>query len=438
MPQSTDKITHSLRFSYLDGIFASGMVGFTQDYFTPFLLVLGGSASLVGLLTSLPQLAGALLQLQSPEATEKIGSRKKIVTTFVLLQALMLIPIALLAWQKNVFPFWFILCATLFTALGAFAMPAWGSLMSDLIPENKRGEYFGWRNKTLGILMVSMSFVAGLILHTLEKIGIFYGFAVIFSLACIFRLVSWYFLTRMYEPALEQKREDYFNFFMFLRRLRESNFAQFVLFVAAFNFCVQLASPFFAVFMLRELHFSYLLYTVLTITATGAIYLLMGRWGRHADRVGNLRIMKFTAPIIGLLPFLWVIDQHPVFLFFVQCVSGFAWAGFNLCASNFIYDAAKPQKRTRCIAYFNVVNGVAICAGAFLGGVLVDKLPQILNYRILTLFLLSSVLRIIVGIRGPLRLKEVRPVEKVSTEALFFSMIKIKPIVGVDQKTIGF
>jgi len=37
-----DKVEKSLKFSFKDGLFASGMAGFTQDYLTPFLLVLGG------------------------------------------------------------------------------------------------------------------------------------------------------------------------------------------------------------------------------------------------------------------------------------------------------------------------------------------------------------------------------------------------------------
>lgn len=438
MPEPNEQRIRSLRFSLWDGIFASGMIGFTQDYFTPFLLLLGAGAGLVGLLSSIPNLVSALVQLKTADLSEKIGSRKKFITTFVFMQALVLLVMSWIAFSDGTSPMNFIILVTLFTSVGSFLMPVWGSLMSDLVAENKRGEYFGWRNKILGVLIVVFSFVAGNILHIFESKNIFYGFAFIFGAACICRFVSWYFLTRMYEPPLIAKKEDYFNFFMFIRRRRESNFAQFVLFVAAFNFTVYLASPFFAVFMLRELQFSYFLYTAVTVTATGMIYLMMGRWGRHADRVGNLRVLRFTAPFIAVLPLLWVFNQNPGYLFVVQCVSGFAWAGFNLCASNFIYDVAKPEKRTRCIAYFNVVNGAAICLGAFIGGILVDKVIPFLGLNILSLFVLSSILRLWVAVRGPISLKEVRPVEKVSSEQLFFSMVKIKPILGVDEKTIRF
>ena len=393
MPEQIEQRSRSLRFSLYDGIFASGMIGFTQDYFTPFLLVLGAGAGLVGLLCSIPNLISALLQLKTADLSEKLGSRKKFIAAFVFVQAMVLFFLAGIAFRGGAGPVIFIVLVTLFTSLGSFVMPVWGSLMSDLVSENKRGEYFGWRNKTMGILIVVFSFIAGNILNAFGPGNIYHGFALIFGAACAFRFISGYFISRMDEPPFVPKKEDFFIFFMFIRRRRESNLAQFVLFVAAFNFCVHLASPFFAVFMLRELQFSYFMYTAVTVTATGMIFLMMGRWGRHADRVGNLVVLRFTAPIIAILPLLWIFNQDPAYLFFVQCVSGFAWAGFNLCASNFIYDAAKPEKRTRCIAYFNVVNGVAIFLGAFLGGILMDKVLPFFGYNIFALFTLSALLR---------------------------------------------
>ena len=60
--------------------------------------------------------------------------------------------------------------------------------MSDLVPEDKRGEYFGWRNQTLGFIAIILTFAAGLILQIAKPINIFYGFAALFILAFIFRI----------------------------------------------------------------------------------------------------------------------------------------------------------------------------------------------------------------------------------------------------------
>ena len=421
-----DRVKKTLKVSFLDGIFASGMTGFTQDYFIPFLLLLGGSVKQVGILNASQNLFASLIQLKSADLTVQVKSRRKIVNSSVFLQALMLLPMVFLALRCSASIAVFIGLVVLFTSFNALAIPAWSSLMSDLVAMDKRGGYFGWRNKTLGLVTVAAGFLAGFILYKMAKLNKYYGFAIIFGCAFIFRMVSWYFLTRMHEPPLNHKKEDQFTLIMFVRRLRESNFAKFVFFVAMMNFSVNLAAPFFPVLMLRDLHFSYALYAFITVTATLTVCLMMTRWGRFADRIGNLKVMKFTSPLIGIIPLLWILNRHPIFLFFAQVFSGFAWAGFNLCASNFIFDAVTAEKRTRCIAYFNLFNGLALCLGSLLGGFLLQKLPYLFGYKIFTLFLISSFFRILVAFLMPLKLKEVRAVEKITHKDLFLSVIGIR------------
>ncbi|OGW75417.1 MAG: hypothetical protein A2Z72_00275 [Omnitrophica bacterium RBG_13_46_9] len=436
--KTNDKVKKSLRFSFFDGVFASVMVGFTQEYFIPFLLLLGATARQIGMLSAFPNFFASLTQLISADLAEKLKSRKRVINIFVLLHAIMLLPMAAIALINRVNPFVFILFVVLFTSFGALATPAWGSLMSDLVAKEKRGAYFGWRNKTLGFVAVSAAFMAGFFLNVMKKVNIYYGFAIIFVLAFLFRMLSWYFLKKMYEPPLEYKKEHYFSIIDFLKGMRKSNFARFVLFVSMMSFAVNLASPFFSVLMLQNLHFSYLLYAFITITATLTIYLMMSRWGKHADKIGNLKVIKFVSPLLGVIPLLWIFNRNPVFLVLAQIFSGFLWAGFNLCTTNFIYDSVTAQKLTRCISYFNVLNGLALCAGALFGGFLLHWLPPVFGYRILTLFLISSVLRIAIGIFMPHKLKEVRTVEQVNNNKLFFSIIGIRPILGIERKILRY
>lgn len=428
----------SLKISLTEGGFASLMTGFTQDYFTPFLLLLGATVKHVAFLNAIPNLVGSLAQLKSADITERLGSRKKTFCLFVFLQALMLLPIAVIGLFKIASPGLFILLVVLFAGWGALANPAWGSMMSDLVNRRWRGRYFGWRSRLLGFITVAAGFVAGFILYEMKEIDIYHGFAFLFFTAFFGRMVSWYYLGKMYDPPLAHTPEDSFTFIQFVRRFKESNFAKFVFFVAAMTFSVYLASPFFAVLMLRGLSFNYLQYTILTVACTLTMYLTIVRWGSHADRAGNLKIIRVTAPLIAAIPVFWLINRHPLFLFLVQAFSGFCWAGFNLAVSNFIYDAVTPAKRTRCIAYFNVVNGIALCAGSLCGGFLLPLLPELFGYKILTLCLISGLLRFFVGVFMPAFLKEVRPVEGIKSAQLFSSMIGIRPILGADRRSIKF
>lgn len=423
----------SLKYSIRDGVFVSMMNGFTLDYFTPFLILLGGTMKHVGILSALPNLFASLIQLKSPDITDKLHSRKKVVSLFILLQALMLPPMFasfFLEWRVGVF----IAVVTLFTAAGAVIMPAWGSLMADLVHEDKRGEYFGWRSKLLGITTVLATFSAGFVLHRAEKVSALWGFAIIFGLAFVFRLVSWHYMNKMHEPALEKKEEDYFSLRDFVSRYQTSNFLRFTVFVSLLKFTVNIASPFFAVLMLKNLHFDYMTFTAITVAATLASIISIRRWGHHADRVGNLKVVRSTSMLVALIPMFWLLSQNPVYLFFVQLFSGFAWAGFNLSASNFVYDAASPGKRARCIAYFNFFGGISLSAGALVGGWLAMVLPTgFLEFKAMNLILISAILRLAMAYFLPFKLKEVREVEHVRTHELLWSMVRLKPVYAKEN-----
>lgn len=419
-----NKVKKSLKASLWDGIFASAMVGLTQDYLTPYALALKATVKQIGLLSSLPNLCAALVQLKSADFTEHLSSRKRIILISVFLQALMLLPILLIPYGfRNSQPIWLIILAIFFTGFGALSLGAWLSLISEYIPMNKRGVYFGWRNRALGFIAVAASLFAGMILQ-LYKGNVFAGFWIILILAMCARFICVYFLTLHYEPKFRHSHDARFSFFDFLKRAKESNFGRFVFFVSGLNFCVNLAAPFFAVFMLRDLKFNYLTYTLVMVPVPLTTLLLIKRWGQLADRIGNIRVLKFTALFIAILPLPWIIYRHPVFLIFVQILGGFAWSGFNLCAINFFFDSVSSPKRTRCFSYFNVINGFCISIGAFLGGYLAAHLPELFGYRLLLLFLLSSTMRFLVILIFTPRIQEVRAgVEEIKALEIVKSVI---------------
>lgn len=430
------KNNDNLRNSYRVGIFGCMMNGFVLDYFTPFLILIGGTTFHIGILSSLTNLFSSISQLPSAFLSRKYRSRKKVVLFFIVLQASVLFLLILFAAQSGVHANILIALAVCFTAFGSITHPGWISILSDLVSNERRGAYFGWRARNLGFLSITAAFSAGIILYYFSGINSFYGFAVIFGLGCLSRVASFFMVLKIKEPSLAFTKEHDFSLWQFLKKMRQSNFARFVLFTASVNFCVNLAAPFFSVLMLKDLSFNYFIFTVINIAAPITLYSVIKRWGVHADRVGNLKILKFVAPLFGFIPLLWIFNQHPVYLMTAEMVSGFLWAGFNLCSSNFIIDSATPEKRTRCIAYFNVINGLALALGAITGGVLLHFVPPLHGYKILSLFLISSVLRVIVGLAMPISVKEVRPVERVSSQQLLFSMIGVRPIVGIESKVV--
>ena len=422
------KIRQSLRNSFIEGAFCSAMIGFTQQYITPFALVLKATNAQIGMLAAFPSFISSLIQLKSADVTEHLKSRVRFITIFIFFHAFMYIPILLVPFIfKENQVLWLILFVTLMASFNAFPGPAWVSLMADHIPSKSRGRYFGWRNRLLGIITVASAFLAGFILNIFGKNNLT-GFIVILALACVARFISWAYLKKMYEPPLKITKEHYFTFWDFIKRVKESNFAKFVLYVASISFAVNLSAPFFAVYMIRDLNFSYVTYTIIVTTATIATLIAIRIWGRHADIVGNMKVIHLTSFFLPLIPILWLFSHNVVYLILVQAFAGFIWAGFNLSIFNFVYDAVMPEKRTRCVSYFNVINGSAVCVGALLGGFLAKNLPILFGYRLITLFLLSGILRAIFVILILPTIKEVRRVQKINSLDLFFSVIRLRPI----------
>lgn len=430
-----DKIRKSLRYSFLDGAFFSTMFGCGDTYFSPYAIFLKATNLEIGLLAALPGFFASLFQLRAPELTARFG-RKTFMTATALLQALIYIPIILIPFvlASNPVPY-LIAAVSLYSIAYSLSLPAWASIMTQYLPRGSRGKYFSWRQRTTGFITVGATFAAGLVLYLFPKTSV-WGFTCIMSAAMAARFFSTYNLSKMHEPKLVEKPEAYFSFWDFIRRAKKSNYAKFVFFAGSISFSVFLASPFFTVYMLRELKFDYLTFVSISITPTIAMLLSLPAWGRHTDKVGCVRVMRFTSLLLPLLPVLWLVSSSKIYLVMIQIFGGFVWGGFNLAASNFIYDAVSEGKRVRGVSYFNLVNGLGIFTGAVLGGLLVSKLPPILGSSLLTIFLISGILRLLFRFYFMPKIKEVKPVLGMSNLELFFSVTGIKqlPASGTASK----
>lgn len=403
-------VRKSLYFSISDGLFTAMMQGVSESYLIAYGIALGATRSQIAFLATAPALLASFLQLKSARLTQTIGSRTKLINFTVFFHALSWLPIILIPYlflKPSALPWALLVAVILFMSFGAFAVPAWQSLMSDYIPVKKRGKYFGWRNRLQGMFTVIISVSAGLILHYFGKSDI-RGFTVIFVFAMICRFLAWVCLTQMAEPFRHTAHDAYFSFIDFISQIRTSNFVKFVIFVSIMSLSVNISAPLLAVFLLKDLGLSYAEFMGVVTIASIACFLFQTSFGRAADRLGNLRVLKIAGWGIAIIPMLWMISRNLFFIFFIQFLAGAVWGGFNLLVANFMMEAVSPQKRIRCISYFNVVNSISIFLGAILGGFAIQKLPPLFGYSYLSLFLLSCVCRVLVMFFVSGKIKEVR------------------------------
>jgi len=191
----------SRRYGIREGAFQAIMLGGGENYLSAFALLLHASAFQVGLLSALPQLIGTWAQLFSVKALRWVRHRKSIILTGVAGQAFVWLPLlALPLFFPEQGPWLLIACAVAYVAMGHFAIPAWNSLLTDLVDPNRRGAYFGHRARVMTVSSFAALCAAGLILHSAEAWERpWMGFAVIFLAASAARGVSAAYLARIDE-----------------------------------------------------------------------------------------------------------------------------------------------------------------------------------------------------------------------------------------------
>jgi MFS family permease len=429
----------SLRYSVIDGAFSASMIGFGESFFVAYALFLKAVTLQVGLLSSLPQALGSLLQLFSNRLIRLFGSRKRLVVTAAALQALMYLPVALVFFFGTFRVWILILFACLYWAFGTILGPAWNSWMGDLVNENRRGAYFGRRSKITGAATFLSFLTAGALLQRFgggDRLQ-YTGFGLIFLLALTARVASVLFLSKMNEPAYTAPRVAEFGFLEFLGQAHRRNYGLFVLYLGLMTFAVALSAPFFTPYMLQDLRLDYLTFTMVNAVAIAAKVVSMPVWGRAADRFGARRVLSLTGYMIPLVPVLWLFSDRVGWLMLIQLYAGFVWGGFEISSFTFIFDTTTPQKRATCVAYYNVITGLALISGALLGSVLV-RANDVFRSKYLFVFLVSGLLRLAASLVFAPRLREVREVETIGYSRLFLKVVTSMPTEGLVYGLIPF
>lgn len=426
------RIRESLRISWQEGSFASAMLAVVEHYLVPLALFVGSTTKQVGLLVSLPQLLGSLAQLAASRLVRLTGSRVRFLVLVTSLQAAVLLPVALLALRPSSAAIGMLLMLMIaFRVMMGWLVTVNGSLLSDYLKPEDRGRYLGWRARILGIAgLIGMASAGTWLFWTKPRMPAL-GFCLLFLGASACRGISARLIARMVDmplPHAPPRRPS--RVVSSLRRLRSHNVFRYILYISSYTFAVYLVAPFFSVYMLRDLRFHYLQYMGVHLAAMIAGMLSAPIWGRHADVIGNARILRTTGLLITMIPVWWTVGRHPIYLMGVEWVAGFLWGGFLLCATNFIYDAVPPRRdRVKALSAFNLMQGVAVFAGVGLGGLIADHLPAVRGSSLMTLALLSAMLRVLVWATLSRRFHEVRAsAKRVSSREFLFSIVGLRTI----------
>ena len=439
-------IDSALRHSVRDGMAYTVQVGAGETYFSAFALFLRATAPQVALLSTLPPLLASSAQLFSAWIGGYVG-RRRLVLFGCALQALLWLPIVALPALLGGYAIPALLALlVLYHSANNLAAPQWTSIMRDLVSERRRGRYFAHRTRLMTITTFVSLVACGVILHELDTAGRTYlGFAVIFLVAFVARTISVYHLTFLHEMPPTTTAPD-MHIEHWWRTLLSTGAIGFSIYVALMNAAVGISSPFFTVYMLRDLKLSYFEFTMLQGASVLVQFLMLTTWGRIADIYGNRLILIVTSISLPIVPAIWLLSDNFWALVLFQALSGLSWSGFTLSAGNLLYELVPQTRRAAYVAFHNVGTAAGVFGGAMLGSLLQGVLPPRavlfgtsgVVSSLLYIFVISGIVRAIVAALLARRVRELRkPRRELSAPALVLRVTGLNAMVGIIYDFIG-
>lgn len=388
-----DKMTtnRNLRLLSFEGGAYSLMVGVGETYLAALVIAIGLGDQIAGLITTVPVLGGACLQLVSFWGVKQFNSNRGWSAFAAGVQALSMAAISIFVLFGYYSVSILFLTATLYWFGGLAAGPSWNTWVEHLVPADRRATFFGARARICQVCVLFGILLGGGLLRAFDAVQIF---AVLFGLAAVCRFVS--AISIFCGTELQEWRPHNnapMPLVLTLQSLPPETRAL-LAYLLGVQVAVFISAPFFTPYMLNHLSLDYLQYTWLISLGFAGKILAMPLAGRFAARHGAIRTLWIGG--VGIVPMagLWIISDSIAFLSVVQVFSGVLWAFYELSTMLLFFEKVSSQQRVAALSVYNVGNASAMVVGSVAGGLMLHFLGATLSAYLL-LFLISSSLRLI-------------------------------------------
>lgn len=377
------QIQSGLKSIVKDGLASEAMTTLTGGAFLVALaLSYGASNFQIGLLAALPTIA-SVFQLFAVYLVQKYENRRAITVYSSLFARL---PLLIIAFLPFLFPSSLnltLLIAFLFIHyfLASISLCSWNSWMKDLVPEKMLGSYFASRSRLVQILSVTLCIICAIVLDYIKNNYPSYEittYSVMFFIGGIFGIIGVFLLAQTPEPRFRAVKTNVLK--LFKKPLMNHNFRNLLVFNSIWAFAVNLAAPFFSVYMLQtlELKISYVVGFNILSQFTNILFIRI--WGRYSDKYSNKTILRICAPIYLIVILAWTFTTMPKphlltipLLAVIFILNGIAVAGINLSLSNIGLKLA--PKEGDAIVYLtakSMITAVFAAVAPVIGGLFAD------------------------------------------------------------------
>ena len=365
-----------------DGLTAEVMVTLTGGTFLMAMAVLMKASNFqIGLLTSLPILTN-MFQLVSIWLVQRYNNRRAVmvISSFIARVPLFAIGVLPFLFSSGTTVPVLIFLLSFHYLFGSIAGASWSSWMKDLVPQHMMGSYFAHRHRLMMTLNVVLSVFLALSLDYIKAHYPQYelpAYGIMFTIGGIYGMLGVRALARTPEPQSYLPKENLLK--LFGKPLKNKNFRKLLAFQSFWTFALNLAAPFFSVYMMKTIGLSLSYIIGLGLLAQVSTILSIKMWGRYADRFSNKTIISIAAPIYIACVLAFSFTAMPstpavtvALLALINIVSGASIAGINLAIDNFGLKLAPREEAIVYISTRNIMVAFIAALAPMLGGLLAD------------------------------------------------------------------
>ena len=386
---SDSEVASGLRWLTLEGMASLGFFSITTSGFlAAFALALGANNFQIGILAALPFITQPL-QIAAIPLVERVRKRKLIAVATWIPAQLLWIPIALIPIFLDIpgaaAVSMLLALLALRGVLAALSNCAWNSWIRDLIPQRILGSVIGRRLALASVAGMVFGLAAAFFADwwqghaTAESQALAYTLPLLFGIFTL-ALASPLFMTLMPEPLMQPPADPRPSLARTITApFRDKNYSKLLRFLFLWGLAINLATPFFAVYMLERIGLPLAAVIGFSILSQAFNVLFLRVWGRLIDQFGIKAVLSLCVSLYLLVILGWPFTTMPEryfmtipLLVILHILAGIAAAGVTLSTGSVGMKLAPQGKTTAYLAGASLAINLGAGLGPLLGGRFAD------------------------------------------------------------------
>ncbi|MBM7705852.1 MFS family permease [Chryseomicrobium aureum] len=341
------------RISIYNGMASTMAVNITNTFFPLFMItILGASNYQVGLLSSLPPLIALLMTIPAAILLNKSSTHKRIVGTAIITARLFFLAIVFVVYLPLEWQAWaFLVIIGMMHVPTALATIGWQTLISGLVDEHRRAQFFSDRNRMLTVVGLFTTLFVGIVLRDATESVMSYQ--ILFAVALCFGLLEGFLVFRHKEndPVVTDTKPKLMDWSIF----KDQGYRWFLVAALFFNFTWQMAWGLFNIYHVRIAEATIFWFSMFSAGNMLMQFFTYPLWKKWSEKYSNTLVFIVLAIGMASAPFFTVLTTNFFLLFLVQTTSGFFLSGVILVLFNMLLEHSPADKRTYCITTYNVL-----------------------------------------------------------------------------------